>query len=78
MKSIIITLIVVVGLVCLANIGQADMQPKQVVYDMCQASRISDTVSESTCGELQERYNAEYLCDQNNKNASTHCWVEMK
>lgn len=78
MKPVLITLIIVVGLLGLANIGKSSMSPKQVIYEMCQSSRITDMVSEQTCGELQDRYNAEYLCDSNNKNASTHCWVEMK
>lgn len=46
------------------------------VYAACQASRMSATLSEKHCGELQDKYKIEYLCKQNNTLVSNHCWTE--
>jgi hypothetical protein len=76
LKPVLITLIVVLGVLGLAEIGQGVGRPEDVVYEVCNASRIHDIVSEQTCGELQDYYHLEFLCDKNNKLADNHCWVE--
>lgn len=51
---------------------------KDVVYQICQESRITNNVSDQTCGELQDFYRMEYLCKFNNNSTNNTCWVEVK
>ncbi len=78
MKAVLITLIVAVSFIAIGFMGRDSYAHKQVVYDYCNNSRISDVASERTCGELQDFYHMEFLCDENNKDVGTHCWVEVK
>lgn len=78
MKSILITLIITVGACVISYMGGQTVSPKKVIYDVCQASRMHDFVSEQTCGDLQDYYHAEYLCKENNKKADNKCWVEVQ
>lgn len=51
---------------------------EQHVYDVCNDSRISATISENNCGYLQDRYNMEFICKENNTSVNNMCWVEYK
>lgn len=55
---------------------------EQHVYDVCNDSRIntsnSKTVPEYNCGFLQDKYNMEFICKQNNNSVNNMCWVEYK
>lgn len=52
----------------------------RVVYNACEKSRLDNTVRESDCAALQDKYKYEYLCqDKHSSNATdswTQCWVE--
>lgn len=50
----------------------------QEVFDICQASRIGNTQSEQRCGDVQDLYQYEYVCEQRNSSSANHCWVESK
>jgi hypothetical protein len=78
MKAFFITLTIVIGVCVCVNIQAQKGSPKEVVYQMCQSSRMTDSVAEQTCADLQDHYNIEFLCEQNNKSSSNHCWVEEK
>jgi hypothetical protein len=58
--------------------AQLKEAPKNTVYSVCQISRQTNKISESTCGELQDYYLVEYLCEQKNNSANNQCWVESK
>lgn len=49
-----------------------------MVYQVCNESRISPTIDERGCGDLQDQTHTEFLCDANNVLVSNHCWVEVK
>lgn len=49
-----------------------------IVYDICQQSRISPTIDERGCADLQDQLGYEYLCQANNMSVNNHCWVERK
>lgn len=63
------------AVVYLTNVG---VNKKDLVYTMCQESRMYDTVSEETCGALQDKFNMEFLCSERNKSITNTCWVEEK
>lgn len=49
------------------------------VYAVCNSARQElSGASENQCGNLQDRYNIEFLCNANNSSADTHCWTEIK
>lgn len=45
-----------------------------LVYSTCMASRNGDRKTERQCGDVQDRYKYEFLCD--GIEASSSCWVE--
>lgn len=51
-------------------------QNMNYVLAMCNESRVYDTVSEEMCGELQDYYSVEFMCDNRNKEINNPCWVE--
>lgn len=52
---------------------------KTLVYTTCQQARQeASRASEQACGDAQDRLNMEYLCDELNRSANNHCWVEVK
>lgn len=51
--------------------------PQGQVYKACQDSRlVIDGAKENACGDLQDKYNIEFLCD--GLEAESHCWTEQK
>lgn len=49
------------------------------VYNICNAARQEDNGrSEADCGEVQDRTDTEFMCEQDNNDPATHCWVEDK
>lgn len=75
-KAATVALLLMVGLILGAAInGAAARSAAAEVYAACmQAHYETDGPSEQHCGDLQDRYNIEFLCDQ----TSTHCWTEVK
>ena len=65
-----------VAIILLAVAYHNANNPKNVVYDYCNNSRISDMTSEQTCGDLQDFYHMEFLCTDNNNKIDNKCWVE--
>lgn len=51
---------------------------KQLVYSVCNESRISATINETQCGDMQDETNTEFLCEANNTSPINYCWVEVK
>lgn len=49
---------------------------EKVAYEMCQSSRMYDTVSEETCGEVLDYYGLDFVCEEANKLETNHCKVE--
>lgn len=48
------------------------------VYTICNESRLSPTIHEEQCGNIQDATHTEFLCASNNTSPATHCWVEDK
>jgi len=48
------------------------------VYAICNESRISATINETQCGDIQDSTQTEYLCKENNSLSTTYCWTEDK
>jgi hypothetical protein len=59
------------------RIKQLNLQ-EQNVFDVCNDSRISKDISENNCGTLQDNYDMEFICKQNNNSVNNLCWVEYK
>lgn len=49
-----------------------------MVYAVCNQSRISPDISEAECGRLQDKWHREFLCQANNMDPKNICWVEVK
>jgi len=47
-----------------------------LVYDVCQRTRMSPTESEALCAEVQDQFHYQYHCMERNNLASNHCWVD--
>jgi hypothetical protein len=52
--------------------------PADLVYEVCNESRISIAIKEDGCADLQDQLHMEFLCEQNNISPTNHCWVEEK
>lgn len=51
----------------------------RAVYAVCNNSRlVINGQLEQACGDAQSASDTEFLCDQNNQDPTTHCWVELK
>lgn len=46
------------------------------IYQVCNQARISPTIDERGCADLQDVLHYKFLCADNNTNPTTHCWVE--
>lgn len=51
---------------------------KQLVYTVCNDSRISLAITEQQCGDLQTDTGTEFLCAEANTSPTNICWVEVK
>jgi hypothetical protein len=51
----------------------------RAVYAVCNNSRlVINGQLEQACGDAQTASSTEFVCDHNDQNPSTHCWVELK
>ena len=50
----------------------------ETVYAVCNTSRISPTINETECGQLQDKWHIEFLCRDNNTDPNNVCWTEQK
>jgi capsule polysaccharide export protein KpsE/RkpR len=51
----------------------------RAVYSVCNSSRlVTNGQLEQACGNAQSVSDTEFICDHNNQDPSTHCWVELK
>lgn len=58
-----------------------DQQGKTIraVYAVCNNSRlVTNGQLEQACGDAQTASSTEFLCEHNNQDPTTHCWVELK
>lgn len=77
--AVIVTLFAVVLYLGLFSEIQKSTRAGGEAYTMqvCgQAHKISDGKSEKACGDAQDQYNLEFLC--NARGADAACWVEEK
>lgn len=51
---------------------------KRLVYSVCNDSRMSPTITEQQCGDLQDQTGTEFLCEEANTSPTNICWVEVK
>ena len=58
--------------------GTYEEYAKQEVYRVCNQSRISPSVTEAECAELQDKYNMRFICEERNAQPDNICWVETK
>lgn len=65
----------IVGLALLSNYYE-HRDIGRVVYNACEKSRLDNTIRESDCAALQDKYNYEYLCKEANNYQTNICWVE--
>lgn len=55
-----------------------EVTASQIVYDVCnQARQEINGTSERICGELQYKYDIEFLCQARNMSPGNHCWTEV-
>lgn len=47
-----------------------------IVYNFCNAARTDNSVSEETCGRLQDTFNIKFECMELNHLKSNFCWTE--
>lgn len=79
-KLLTISLALLIGVMFGTAINNAAAESAaREVYAVCNSARqeISGT-SEQACGDLQDKYNIEFLCEARNSEASNHCWTEVK
>lgn len=59
---------------------EADRERKGAeVLAVCNSSRMRvDRHAEASCGQLQDHYGFEFLCEANDNKPTTKCWVEDK
>lgn len=50
---------------------------REMIFNVCNQSRISATIKESQCADLQTSYGIEFLCSERNTNPATYCWTEI-
>jgi hypothetical protein len=53
-------------------------QTKRTVYYACEVARTTGEISEYTCGDLQDYYKMEYICQENSPSVFNKCHVEYK
>lgn len=51
---------------------------RDIVFQVCNTSRISPNINETECGNLQDKWGKEFLCRVNNADPNNFCWVEDK
>lgn len=76
--TIFLALLVGAILGCSIN-AQATDNAKREVYAVCNSARLEISgASEQACGQLQDKYGIEFLCNANNNSPATNCWTEAK
>lgn len=71
--------IILLTTVAIGGWQQAEKVHKlETVYAVCNESRISPTITETECGQLQDKWGIEFLCQANNTDPQNHCWTEQK
>lgn len=80
MNVLIILSTLVIGLVFGYGVNQqANTSAASEVYAVCNSARLEVSgESEEACGAIQDKYNAEFLCEARNSSVDNHCWVEVK
>lgn len=76
--TIFLALAIGVILGCSINAAATD-NAKREVYAVCNSARLElNGASEEACGQVQDKYNIEFLCEANNNLPATNCWTEAK
>ena len=74
MKTILLALLVGAIFGTAINHAAANNAAQEVYAACMQAHFETDGPSEQHCGDLQDKYNIEFLCDRTGAN----CWTEVK
>lgn len=77
-KNIFIVLLLALSVITTQQLFSRDADVKAMVYQVCNDSRTSPTITEEQCGNIQDLSNTEFLCEANNPLPSNYCWVEVK
>lgn len=79
-KLLTISLLLLVGFVFGTALNQAaTANAERIVFEACNQSRlVIDGELEQRCGDLQDKYGIEFLCEFNNGKVSNRCWTEAK
>lgn len=70
-KMVIVMLLIATIIIVIA----VDRLNSVLIYHVCNESRVSRTINEKECGELQDRFGKVFLCERHNMNVDNHCWV---
>lgn len=79
-KTASIALLLLAGVILGGSINNAAAQSAAAeVYAVCNNARLEISgTSEAHCGDLQDRYHIEFLCNERNASQTNHCWTEIK
>lgn len=73
------TVIIIALLVIVLKQGSLITQTRSdIVFSVCNQSRVSVEITETECGRLQDKWHREFLCQQANRDINNKCWVEVK
>jgi hypothetical protein len=75
--TLLLALVIGLGIGYVINIHATEKAAFEV-YTTCNESRMSDTINETKCGDLQDKYGIEFLCEQRNNLSTNTCWTEAK
>lgn len=70
---------IIVGLEYRSSVVELRLAKHEYVYHICSEARLEVSgESEQACGDAQDRTGTEFLCEKNNQDPSTVCWVEER
>jgi hypothetical protein len=72
--GIIILFLLIINMIVLLSFVDNNTK-KDLVYSTCQLSRQSNDISEQICGEMQDKYNLEFVCDDQGTSSNIKCKV---
>lgn len=79
-KFILLAIAVTIAFYTVGMFNEADRERQGAeVFAACNSSRMKISGdAETNCGQLQDHYGFEFLCEANDNKVSTKCWVEDK
>lgn len=79
-KFILLAIAVTIAFYTVGMFNEADRERQGAeVFAICNASRIGVShADKADCAQVQDHYGFEFLCEANNSDVNTKCWVEDK